>query len=358
MFIDHYFFFPFPTRKDGKDGCPPEGFQTGTRGCPAPGGALWPGDPRVPLLPQHQGKARPVPSATHGSLGKSDKATEFGERLGAPGRDPRLFSLLRQPLTVIPQPSATFLRTSNPPPTPPLGNLGRTPRRGRTKGAKNKEPGRERRGGKGRAPPFRLSPGTLRARRRRRPRGSPARPPRSATGEPPRGVPAPGAAVGPPPRPGPEPPSPPPPRGPSRGLVRARRRGARSCRALKSTDEVTRREAAPLPPPGSPTSPAAPSGPAPAGRSLLLGGSPRADRGGDGTGHGTRDPLPGRATRVRPQTRRRRFPEPGPPRGAAFGAFRDRKKPASERPRRGSLCVSLQRCRSPRRSVKLLSKCH
>lgn len=202
MFIDHYFFFPFPTRKDGKDGCPPEGFQTGTRGCPAPGGALWPGDPRVPLLPQHQGKARPVPSATHGSLGKSDKATEFGERLGAPGRDPRLFSLLRQPLTVIPQPSATFLRTSNPPPTPPPRKLRANAEERENKGGKEQRAGQGEEGREGASSPLSAQPGDPPRPPLPPPPGQPCPPAAERHGGTPAGRPGPRGGRGPPPPPG------------------------------------------------------------------------------------------------------------------------------------------------------------
>lgn len=158
------------------------------------------GGPPCPPSAPAPVQARPVPSAPHGSLGKSDKATEFGERLGAPERDPRLFSLLRQPLTVIPQLSATFLRTSNPPP----GNLGRTPRRGRTKGQRTKSRGGRGGEGRGELPPFGsargpsapvvAAPGAALPARRGAPAGG------CRSGGPPRGVPAPGVAVGPPAR--------------------------------------------------------------------------------------------------------------------------------------------------------------
>ncbi|XP_074393180.1 uncharacterized protein LOC113458737 [Zonotrichia albicollis] len=93
-------------------------------------------------------RARPSSSAPHRALAQAEG---FGEWLLALGRDPHPLSVLRHPLNEIPQLSATLLRTSNPP-----GNLEK-----KNKGAKNKEPGRGRKGrggegreGKGELPPF------------------------------------------------------------------------------------------------------------------------------------------------------------------------------------------------------------
>lgn len=96
-------------------------------------------------------RARPGSSTPHRPLAQADNAAGFGETLLALGRDPHPLSLLRHPLNVIPQLSATSLRTSNSP-----GNFEK-----KNKGAKNKELGRGRKGRGGGALRFRVRPETL-----------------------------------------------------------------------------------------------------------------------------------------------------------------------------------------------------
>lgn len=189
------FLFPFPTKKDRKDRCSPEGFQTEKRGCPVPKDcAVVMGTPSPPSASASV-QARPVSSSTHRSLGHGRQSDRIWGTARSPGK---------RPPPLFPAPASPYCNSSGfsnfPPHLHPSWKLRANAEERENKGAKNKEPGRGKEGREGERSPLSGQPG-----------GSPppaapgcsrARPPQSRSRLLPRRLPQRGTPAG---RPGPPP---------------------------------------------------------------------------------------------------------------------------------------------------------